>query len=67
LQFLFTPYLIGHSAWCLGMTYLGSCNLTISWLHNRLVVLTVTLTHPATTAPYRLKMNIHNIMDWLYP
>ena len=33
----------------------GNCNLTISQLHNRLELLIVTLTLPATTEPFRPK------------
>ena len=30
-------------------------------------MLIVTLTHPATIAPYRRKTNTQNVMDWIYP
>ena len=38
----------------------------LSWSGNRLELLIVTPTLPAITDPFRRKINIHNIMDWLY-
>jgi hypothetical protein len=60
-------YLIEHSSWWLGMTSFANRNLPISSQHNRLVVLILSLIHPATTNPYQWKVNIPNMMGLLYP
>jgi len=44
---------------------LGNRYFIFSFSGNRLVVLIVTPTLPAFTDPFRRKINIHNIIDWL--